>query len=114
MKGQSHLVIFPEPINWKLVPVELTALCRAVVANPTPVDSFTVAQGRIPEFNPLTTCPRCIEQLVGRDHSVSDGESGDTAPFYVYSIANRLEIEKREHKGDTIQNLENAVAKVQQ
>jgi hypothetical protein len=112
MKGQSHLTISQDPHNWQLAPPVMYGLCGAEVQNPTPVDTFTAEHGRVPEFDPLSTCSKCIELAMSKTY-LEDDESGDLiARYYLTAIANKREIEKREHKGDTIQQLEKTVERI--
>jgi hypothetical protein len=78
------------------------------------VDTFTAEHGRVPEFNPLTTCAKCIAIAQTKSAYTEDDQSGDLTPaaFYIYAIADKREIEKREHKGDTIQQLEKTVERI--
>jgi hypothetical protein len=114
MKGQSHLTISQDPHNWQLAPPVMYGLCGAEVQNPTPVDTFTAEHGRVPEFNPLSTCAKCIEHRadeIGLHRRRRIGRP-DAGAFYIYAIADKREIEKREHKGDTIQQLEKTVERI--
>jgi hypothetical protein len=117
MKGQAHLTIASEPLNWQLAPPAMYGECGAEVLQPMPVDSFTVAGGMLPEFDSLLTCGKCIARVAERRRYTDDpddkGQDIPAAPFYVYAIANRLEVQAREHRGDTITNIESTVDKVQ-
>jgi hypothetical protein len=119
MKGQAHLVTFADPVNWKLAPPVLYGECKAEVLEPVAVDTFTVSGGMLPDFDTLKTCATCVEIVAMKrrytDDPEGNGEDVPAAPFYVYGILPKKDVEAAEakqHSGSTISEIENTVSRV--
>ena len=104
MKGQPHLIISLQPLNWLLVPPVLYGECEAEVIDPEPIDTW--ADGKLPEFDPFRLCPKCLARLQVKSQFAAQDEWGEPAKRWIYAIASKR------HRGETISKLGETVERV--